>query len=656
MNKRCYRFACAAVVTALLLLLPRVQPAVVADEDLTQLSMEDLTKVQVMSFSKRSASLSSTPAAVFVITREDIERSGLSSIAELLRLVPGMQVARSNAHTWVISARGFADDFSSKLLVMIDGRSVYSPLHAGVHWNIQDLLIEDIDRIEVIRGPGGAIWGANAVNGVVNIITKDASDTTGTLTPVETSTTGNAYALRYGSGGSGKPSLRIFAKQLSVGDFPTVNTTKEQTDAYDQSRAGFRYDIDLASSKRLSVQGDVYSGEGNNNPWTRDVSTQVSGGDLMVTLYTSRTENSDSVLQMYYDRTEHVDPVLNYRTGTVDMDYTHRRQLSPSREFTWGLGYRSISDRITPTLNVRPEDESTTYTIFSGFVQEDRQVSKNGLRIVAGSKFEHNSYTGFEVQPSIRALLPTGGDSSVWASVSRSVRTPSRIETGLSLQFDPKYLPDGTPVVQRTSPDPDFVSESMTSYELGYRTGKGRWALDIAAYHDQYRDLRSLEVGTPFAEMSPLPPHYVIPLSLKNKLSGSIYGLEVHADWRASHNWRLTAGCTWQNSKLALDPASTDTYSLDQYECNFPNTQTVLQSRWSVNDKLDLDALYFSAGELLQNHIPEYSRFDLRLGWRAADQTRIVLGVQNVFDQYHSEWDDNTVIPRTVYLKVVRGM
>ncbi len=463
--------------------------------ELKQLNVEDLMNVEVTSVSRHPEKLLEAASAIQVITQEDIRRSGATSIPEALRLADNLQVAQKNSHDWAISARGFNTDLGNKLLVMIDGRTVYTPLYSGVFWDVQDYLLEDIDRIEVISGPGGAQWGANAVNGVINIITKSAADTQGVYAEAGGGSQPRDFAgARYGGQLGPDTAYRVYGKYFDRGDEVLANGEPE-SDAWRQSRAGFRIDSQASARDKLTLQGDVY--DGSENEQTGGASG-VSGANVLGRWGRTLSEDSDLSLQSYLEQTHLSDPVpplvlagLQFGPAgvffddltTYDVDFQHRFRLSERERITWGLGYRYTHDADVnaPGLGLSPA--VLDQNLYSAFVQDEVRLRSN-LSFTLGTKLEHNDYTGFEFEPDARLSWILNPSQSLWTAVSRAVRTPSRIDTDLT-EGTPPYLE----VLKGSS---DFTSEALIAYELGYRAQlNSQITTSVSTFYNQYNDVRS---------------------------------------------------------------------------------------------------------------------------------------------------------------------
>lgn len=630
--------------------------------DLTQMSIEDLLNVEVTSVSKRAQRLSDTSAAVFVITAEDIRRTGATSIPEALRMVPGMHVARIDNNKWAISCRGFTDRFANKLLVLMDGRSLYSPMFSGTFWDVQDTMMEDIERIEVIRGPGATMWGANAVNGVINIITKTASQTTNKLFATGVDADGqSATRFRYGDSAGTKGNFRVYAKRFGqaasydpggqyVYDPDLLKPGEHAFDQWEQSRGGFRMDMDVSSTTALTVQGDVYNGDGGQR--IRDVTysapfqsivndnVHVSGGNLMAKWHRTLSPTSDSAIRFYYDRTYRLDGQINEKRNTYDLEYQHNFGKGQRHEVVWGVGYRQSEDYNAPTKAAVFRHPHNTDHLLSGFIQDQIALSSSKARLTVGSKFERNDYSGFEIQPSLRLSYDPGKRQTLWASVSRAIRTPSRGETDADvtlkvLQGSPQTM--GLPVAVVFMASPDLKPEQLIAYELGYRMQPSdSVSVDIAAFVNDYRDLRTVEPGAIIQQLSHNPPHLVQPMYWRNLSSAKVVGIEVSSNYRISPSWSIMASYSRHHMNQFLDPTSMDTNT--SYDVTLAREQFQLRSYLDLPNGLELDAMLYYVDPVNGHGVPKYTRLDMRLGWRRTHALALSIEGQNLLDSHHAEF------------------
>ncbi len=627
--------------------------------DLTELDLEDLLKIQVTSAAKRSQPLSQTAAAVYVITREDIERSGATSIPEALRLAPGLEVARIGSSTWAITARGFNGRFANKLLVMIDGRSVYTPQFAGVYWDVQDTLLEDVERIEVIRGPGASLWGANAVNGVINILTRKAAEARGGLAVAGGGSEERGFGgLRYGHALGNRGAYRAYAKYFDR-DASWRATGEEARDAWDAGRGGFRADWGLGATDALVVQGDVYDGDEDDTvtepvlgaPYAQsfEIETDASGGNLLGRWEHRLPGGSDAELQVYFDRTRRAYGSGLERRTTYDLDFQHRVAAGARQEVVWGLGYRATVDSNRDTFTTLFDPPRRGVTLASAFVQDDVWLSPDGFRLTLGSKFEHNSYTGFEVQPTIRLLWPARPRQTLWAAVSRSVRAPSRAENDVRFNQSAFDAGGGTTGLVAFFGNRDIRSEELLAYEVGYRVqATESLSLDVATFYNEYTDLLGLTQGPAFPEASPLPAHLVVPVTAGNDLDGESYGIEIASAWRPAERWKLSAW--YSHFVLRLHPDMASIYSRG----DDPRHQVQVRSYLDLPRNVSLDAVAHFVEDLPNQDVPDYLRFDLRVAWRPTHRLEASLVGQNLLQRRHGEFGSSSLL--TSATEVERGV
>ncbi|MBW8782194.1 MAG: TonB-dependent receptor [Verrucomicrobia bacterium] len=621
-------------------LLASTLPGASAQDSVTlykALSMTELMDLEVTSVSRRSEKLSDTASAIQVITEDDIRRSGASSIPEALRLASNLEVAQVSSSQWAISARGFNSSISDKLLVMIDGRTVYTPLYAGVFWDVQDTLLEDVDRIEVISGPGATLWGANAVNGVINITTKEAKDTQGLLLLGGGGTELTGFGgMRYGGTLSPNLHYRIYTKYFDRDSTLRPNGSSGDNN-WHMSQSGFRLDWDATAINLITVQGDLYGGR-IDQPGPGD--TEVTGGNLLGRWTHTFSPDSDLKFQWYYDRTHRNIPnSISEDLGTNDFDLQHHFLVGERHNLVWGLGYRHIDDHVVnpTTFAFLPGD--VQLQTFSGFAQDEIALVPDRLTLTLGTKIEHNDYTGWELQPSTRLAWRPIANQTVWGAISRAVRTPSRIDRDF-------YAPAAPPFTILQG-GPGFESEKLLAYELGYRVQPTkRLALSVATFYNDYDDIRSAEQVSPPA---------VVPVIIGNGLTGHSYGAEFTADYHVTDVWRLQAGYTRVFVHLTPKPGSTDT-GAGLSEANDANNQCFLRSSWDLPWHLEFDADLRHVGEIARQHVPAYEELDLRLGWHATDRLELSLVGQNLLDASHPEFGTGAArqeIERGVYAKVV---
>ena len=622
--------------------------------DVTSMSLEDLMNMQVTSVSKRSQKVADAAAAVFVITQEDIRRSGATSIPDALRMVPGLEVAQIDQNKWAIGSRGFNGRFDNKLLVLIDGRSVYTPLFSGVYWNVQDVVLEDVDRIEVIRGPGATLWGANAVDGVINIITKSAKATQGGLVSAGAgSQEATAETVRYGSKVKDNTYYRVYGKYYDW--YPSIDPTgTTASDGWHALRGGFRVDSNVTTRDSITVQGDLYHdnfGETLTVPsltsptfWsTYPNNGRESGGDLLGRWNHSFSRSSTS-LQMYYDRTNIADPtVFGDHESVYDIDFQHDIHLGESQELVWGLGYRSIRDTNGSSFTVALLPDHSSLNQYSAFVQDEVNLLDNHMHITVGSKFEHNPFTGFEFEPNVRVLGTLTNKQSVWAAVSRAVRTPALTEEGLQLNVG--IVPPGTapfnsplPLVEAIFGSPQFGSEDLLAYEVGYRVqATNSFSLDIAAFYNNYTNLRSAEPGAPILVGSPVPSYVVLPFVASNKMSGGTYGIEPFAEWKILPRWKLMGSYSFLRMNIHKNANSLDP-TPDLPNGASPRHQYYFRSSLDLPKHFEQDLMLRYVDKLPSLNMPSYYSLDLHIGWKPISQIQLSFGAQNLLNSQHLEF------------------
>jgi iron complex outermembrane receptor protein len=623
-----------------------IQPSGV--DQLKQLSLDDLMNTEVTSASRHPETLLDTSSAIQVISSEDIEQSGAVTIPEALQLADNLDIAQKNPHDWAISARGFNSNLGDKMLVLMDGRSVYAPLFSGVFWNAQDYLLEDIDRIEVISGPGGTLWGANAVNGVISVTTKSAQDTQGVY--IEQ---GNGSGLqefsgaRYGGILAPNVYFRVYAKYMDFEDDP-MTSGGDASDAWKQGQAGFRIDALPSAQDRFTLQGDVYGGDldiasGGN--------ARLQGDNLLGRWTDLLADGSDIKLQVYYDRTHLSDPfgaspfapagLLIDNLDTYDLDFQHHIVVGSGNQFVWGIGYRFTHDDVqqdAPNFGFRPP--TLDQSLFSVFAQDEIEVRKD-VYFTAGTKLEHNDFTGFEWEPDLRVKWTPSPTQNVWAAVSRAVRTPSRLDRDLAEPVQPTLIEGSN----------NFVSETLIAYELGYRIQLNpRASASISTYYNDYSDLRSLD---------PTPGTF-IPLVYGNNLVGRTYGAEISATYQVLDWWKLHGGYDLLEEHIWIKSGKSDFYNaLD--ETSDPKYQFSVRSTMDLPHDLSLDAALRFVDSLRVDNggtaatIPAYYELGVRLAWRVSKNLELSVVGQNLLHKSHPEFGvpgpGNEEIQRTIFGK-----
>lgn len=615
--------------------------------DLTNLSLEDLMNVQVTSVSRHKEKAYDAPAAVSVITQEDIERSGMTTIPDLLRLAPGMDVGQLDGNKWAISSRGFNDVFGNKLLVLMDGRSIYTPAFGGVYWGHQDYVLQDLDQIEVVRGPGATLWGSNAVNGVISITTKSARDTQGWLIKGIGGSQTQQGAIRFGGRIDDDTYFRVYTKYRNFDDneYPSGQSAN---DGWQSLQTGFRIDRYSSPNDTLTFQGDIYGdslGQTDRVPILmapynirHNESLTGDGGNLMARWTHRFSDTSDLTAQVYYDRLDEYEALYGMRQDTFDVDIQHRFQLAPRQELIWGLGYRFTQDRLstTPALTSAPQDRDIQ--IVNVFVQDDITLIPDRLHAYVGTKVEYNTFTNAQVEPGARLLWTPDDRNTVWASVARATRTPTRLEEDTHLLFQALPTPQGPAEVVAVG-NHGLGSEELTAYELGYRVRPiSNLSLDLTAFYNAYDRLIGVETLSPSLAAAPAP-HIVVPWLWSNNLRGDAYGAELSATWKVNDRWKLIGSYTFQEMQVLSD-GSNNSYRQDFYNGASPQHQAQLRSYFNLTKNVDLNGALYYVGPLAAEHIPGYVRADAGVTWRPRENLELSFWVQNLFDDRHSEFPD----------------
>src|SRR2546422_849394 len=587
-------------------------------EALKKLSIEQLMNLQVTSVSKRPERLSQTASAIQVITQEDIRRSGASSLAEALRLAPNLQVAQVDSRQWAISARGFNSTTANKLLVLLDGRTVYTPLFSGVFWDVQEVPLADIDRIEVISGPGATLWGSNAVNGVINVITKDAKDTQGLLVSGGGGSEQRGFGtVRYGGALGSAARARIWGRGFDRAS-TVLPSGQDAGDDWHLWQGGFRMDWDAATANRVTLQGDLYDGRVSQPSPATDIA--VSGGNVMAKWSHTISEQSSLAAQLYYDRTHRDIPSLfGEDLDTYDVDLQHATRLGARHDAVWGLGYRVINDRVVNSASLAFLPPHVARQWFTGFVQDEIALVPNRLHVALGTKIEHNDYTGFEIQPSGRVNWRLSPSRTLWAAVSRALRTPSRIDRELFARVSPtSFLAGG----------PGFHSEEELAYAPGYRPPQGSLAISVATFYSRYHGLRSVEQ---------LHPPAADTLVIGNGQDGESFGAELTAEYWLTNRWRVRAGYTELRVHVWPNPGSTDR-SGGASESHTPDRQFFLNSSVDLPADLSFDAGLRAIADISNQQVPGYAELNARLSWQPMPTLDLSLVGQSLLHRLHVEF------------------
>lgn len=619
---------------------------------LVQLSLEELSNIDITSVSKRSERLSDAAASVFVISGEDIRRAGVRSLPDALRLAPNLHVAQVTASGHAISARGFNNNAANKLLVLIDGRSVYTPLFSGVFWDVQDVMLDDVDRIEVISGPGGTLWGVNAVNGIINVITRSAKETQGGLISAGGGNADKDLALRYGGSFGANGAYRVYAKSFERSSTKTADGRKAG-DGWHKSQVGFRTDWSRAGDT-LTVHGNAYKGsEGQPQPGSVAVNLvspplgtmPVSGINLTANWSHTLQGGSDLAVQAYLDRTKRaIPPAFSETLDLFDLQLQHSLPPAGIHSLVWGVEYRHGRDRITnsaflafqpprPYFGFLPERLNQTWS--SVFVQDEMRLRDN-LRFTVGARSERNDYTGTELLPNLRLAWKFAPQHLLWTAASRTVRAPSRLDRDLFIPVVPPFLLAGGPNVR---------SEVADVYEIGYRgQPTKRITYSVTAFHSNYDHLRSTELAPSRTS-----------IFFANELEGKSTGIEMWGTYQAGDNWRLSAGFSALRERLRVKPGSTDMQSVAGQEGRDPDRMWMLRSSMNLPYRTELDATVRHVSALAQPNVPGYTVVNLRLGWQARPDLEVSITGQNLLSARHAEFGEfatRSYFERSVFLKL----
>ena len=650
-----------------------VEAAVPEEDDLLELSLEDLLDIEVTSVSKKSRALSDSAAAVFVISSDDIKRSGATNLPDILRMVPGLHVARIDANKWAVTARGFNGRFANKLLVLIDGRSVYSPSFSGVYWEVQDLMLEDVERIEVIRGPGATLWGANAVNGVINVITKHSADTQGGLVSAGGGTEERGFgAARYGFKVGTQGYGRVFIKGFKRDELARSDG-KGAGDDWSMVHGGVRMDYHPSQQDSVMILSNAYNGDINqilmvsdlNPPFARIKHDHVNvfGWHILSSWRHTPSATSEFKLQAYYDHTKREELLIEQTHDIFDLDFQHQFAWGDNHDFIWGLNYRYIADSFHNgwTFKFNPKRRDTH--LISGFVQDEITLLPNQLWLTVGTKLEHNTFTGVEAQPTARIIWAPHPPHRLWAAFSRAVRTPARAEDDSEGVI--RVIPPSTganfspfPIAMAFRGDRNFRAEVLLAYELGYRFMPFKsLSLDTAFFYHDFQNLQSNEVGTPVFHGS----YVELPLVFDNQRQADLYGVELAATWYPTPWLRGDFAYSFLKTRIDFGKESDRT----PQAAKSPHHQISLRTRVNLNPETDFDVWFRYVGKsqaittfaLKEAEISRYFALDARLAWRPLQDLEVSVIGQNLLSPRHLEYVQEsftlpTEVQRGVYGKV----
>ena len=594
-----------------------------AQTDLASLSLEELSDVVITSVSRQEERLSDAAASVYVISAADIRRSGARSIPEALRLAPNLQVARVDARNYAITARGFNSPLENKLLVLIDGRSIYSPLFSGVFWDAQDVVMEDIERIEVISGPGATIWGANAVNGIINVLTRSARDSHGGLAGGAVGAHQQDAALRYGERAESGVHYRVYGKFAQADD--TFDADGHNTvSGWQRDQAGFRADWEQAGAA-LTASGDAYQGQLRQ---ADKPNIRIAGANLIGGVTRKLDSGASWRLQLILDHTERAQPdAIDEHLDTAELQLQHAVRVGAVHNLVWGAGYRYAWDRVVngPSYGFLPGDMNLHWgNVFA----QDEMALLPALKLTAGLKYEHDTYTGGAYLPSLRLAWNRSANQLLWGGLTRSIRAPSRIDRdlysptqALTVRGKPFYLVGG---------GPDFQSEVARTAELGYRAQpRPDWQYAVTVYATDYTRLRTLETQLGAAAAGAL---------FGNLGKASSRGIEMWAQWQPAPYWRVNAGLVLQRLRAGLEPGSHDTSGNSTLATNDPNHHWQLRSSLDLSERWMLEAQLRHVGSLPTPAVPAYTELEAQLLWKARPDLDLALLGQNLLHPGHVEF------------------
>jgi iron complex outermembrane receptor protein len=612
-------------------------------QELTEFSLEQLARIEVTSVSKKPQPLGEAPASIFVITADDIRRSGATSLPEALRLAPNLQVSQVSASAYNIRARGINNNSANKLLVLIDGRSVYSPLFAGVFWDVQDVLLEDVDRIEVVSGPGGTLWGVNSVNGTINVITRSAKSTTGGLVAGSAGSKHAIGSARYGGAWGDDGHYRVYGQYIDRNHSSTAAGTAVE-DAWHMAQLGFRTDWERARDQ-VMVQGNAYRGLiGQPLPGSISISgTALALGPIPVsglnftTRWNRRLDGgSEAMLQAYFDRTERtVPPTFGEKLDIVDLQFQHSVPLGPTHAIVWGAQLRYSDDHVT---------NSDVFAFLPGHLNQkweslfgqSEHVLRDDLRLTVGARLERNDYTGTEFLPNVRLAWNLAPDHLLWSAASRTVRAPSRLDRDAFVPGKPPFLLAG---------GPDVPSEVANVYELGYRgQPASSVSYSLTLFHADYDRLHTQEIA----------PSRTF-LTFAGAMEGKTRGIEMWGTWQATSAWRLSAGYTAQREWLRLRPGSNDAAAVGTAGRD-PAHTWLIRSSLNLSRHADLDVTVRGVATLSNPAVPGYATADIHFGWRLAPGLELSLTARNLGDGGHGEFTGEATraeIGRTFYAGLI---
>jgi len=633
------------------------------------MSIEDLMNLEVTSGAKKEEPLQRTAAAIFVITSEDIRRSGATNLPDVLRMAPGLDVSQTNANSWNVSSRGFNDAFANKMLVLVDGRTVYSPIFSGVFWDAQDILLADVERIEVITGPGAALWGTNAVNGVINIITKTAAKTPGaTVTAGGGNVVGGYGAGQYGGQLPGGGTYRLYAKGFSTESVPGAADLGPQ-DGWNLQHGGFRADWTLNSRDSLTVESHLFRSDGQG---TTNFTTSLTpltfapvpggledhGGSLLAHWKRTFSARSEISLQVYFDHESADAGFVTGTSNTVDVEFQHHLAVGKRHDIVWGVDYRAIQIETIGGMPVSFTPPRAFENLASGFAQDEIELMPGRLRLTLGGRVQREYSTGVDFQPDARLLWTPTTRQAVWLAASRALRGISPADTSVAAFLGPVPGPGGLLIVPEALGNPDIRPEAEIAFQIGYRAQvTSSISVSATAFLNHYTRLEGENAGTPIFESGSGIPFLLLPETADNKIDGQTHGIEFFGNWKPVSIWKLSGGYTWLDGVFrdgSADAAPNTTAST----LNAPHHQFSIRSNLDLPHRVEFDSALYRVGPLDLLGVPGYYRLDARVGWRVGEHAEFSVVGQNLLSSSHIEsasdadWFAAIAVRRSYYAKM----
>jgi iron complex outermembrane recepter protein len=648
---------------------PPTVPPVSANGDLTQMSIEDLMNLEVTSGAKKEEPLQRTAAAIFVITSEDIRRSGATNLPDVLRMAPGLDVAQTSGNTWAVTSRGFNDAFANKMLVLVDGRTVYSPVFSGVFWDAQDILLADVERIEVITGPGASLWGTNAVNGVINIITKNSAKTQGaTVAAGGGNVVGGYGAGQYGGQLPGGGTYRVFAKGFSTESVSEIGVQGPQ-DGWNLQHGGFRADWILNSRDSLTIEGDLFRSDGQG---TTNFTTSLTplifaplpggledhGGNLLAHWKRTFSARSEISLQVYFDRETADAGFVTGTSNTVDVEFQHHLAIGKRHDVVWGVDYRAIQITTIGGMPVSFTPPRTLENLASAFAQDEIELVPGRLRLTLGGRVQREYTSEIDFQPDARLLWTPTSRQAIWLAASRALRGISPSDTSVAAFLGPVPGPGGLLIVPEALGNPSIRPEAEIAFQIGYRAQlTSTVSFSATAYLNHYTKLNGENAGTPILETGSGIPFLLLPEIEDNKIDGQTHGIEFFGNWKPVSIWKLSGGYTWLDGFFrdgSVDAAPNTTATT----LNAPHHQFSVRSSLDLPHRLEFDSALYRVGPLDSFAVPGYYRLDARIGWRVGEHAEFAVVGQNLLSPSHIEtgsepdWFEAAAIRRSYYAKM----